>query len=416
MATELLAGHVLVNSGLVRNEVLIDSEGGLNRSVGVDLLHDRGLVTSNRVRGGREVLVTVPISTVLAGVHTGWGGNFITTWGQGARDVVLAGSDLVRIATLTRVVVSTSHNTGALEVVPGSRGVTTIASHTTAERATGEQVLSGENGLVSSVGMNADTIGGGLGSTEGPARATSSLVTNMRNAWALGAPLITRIKAVWELEVARSHATDWEFGSTGENTTEALDVANGLLVETGVESSGPSSSNAVDEVDHVDVLGGSLIAEVLGGLGGANVHAELDASHLAGDGGGGGGGDLDVIFPRGNKGWQIDGLGEIIGTSNKRARVALVECANVSVLVEDGDAEEVDRDAVVSSADVLAQLSINNDCKILSLDRRKGIGSNAADCQVITACSTVCVGDRGRSCEGGNGQHQTYQNDPHCCG
>jgi len=107
VATSNTAGDVVVDTAGVGEEVLVDGEGTLKRSVVVELVLD----------GGSS-----------GGVHDGAGGALVL--GPGAAISALLGGGAAWSITAARAVgeASISDNTGVLEVLPGEVDVTTVAA------------------------------------------------------------------------------------------------------------------------------------------------------------------------------------------------------------------------------------------------------------------------------------------------
>lgn len=102
MTAQLLAMLVLIDTVLVQNEILINGEGALNRSIGHDLLLNFTHITPHRVRLGAEVLILGIIDgvTALADVRTLGRSTAMGTWWSGSIHMVLTGRNLVRTAAL----------------------------------------------------------------------------------------------------------------------------------------------------------------------------------------------------------------------------------------------------------------------------------------------------------------------------
>lgn len=102
MTAQFLAVLMLVDTALVQDQILVDSESTLNGSIGHDLLLNVPDIASHRVGLGTEVLVLGVLHIVagLALVLTLGRLAVVVAGSPGAVDMVLAGCNLVRTATL----------------------------------------------------------------------------------------------------------------------------------------------------------------------------------------------------------------------------------------------------------------------------------------------------------------------------
>lgn len=100
-------------------------------------------------------------------------------------DVVVAGLDLVRLATLTGVVLASTDDALALPVLPGPRGVSSVTAVATLALAAGHEVLGREVEVLGAVALDAGTVGHGFHCPEGPAGSTAALVPHFLQAGTL---------------------------------------------------------------------------------------------------------------------------------------------------------------------------------------------------------------------------------------
>jgi len=180
-----------INSALVVHEVIINSEGSLNWSISHDLLLNVG-DSSDRVSTESIVqVILVGFGSVrrLAGPHT-------------SRSRVLRESATLRVGSVrsvymvdawwecvwlapTSVLVQRSSDQSTVDPIsPGSRGIASIASISAEETTASQQIFRGDSGLDGSIRGNADSVRDGLSSSEGPARTTVGLVSDVRQALA----------------------------------------------------------------------------------------------------------------------------------------------------------------------------------------------------------------------------------------
>lgn len=179
---------MVVNSSLVGEEVVVDGEGSLNGSVGLNFLHDIGnaadAVNANTLSDVAGVGGGV---STLAGLGALGGWVFAST----ARSVLSSGVMVARrervgLAVTSGVVQPSANESGVLVVAPSGFGVSTIAAISAAESTASEEVLSRDTGLVLLATGNAVTVAHSLGSTESPAGSAVGLITNFLDGFASG--------------------------------------------------------------------------------------------------------------------------------------------------------------------------------------------------------------------------------------
>ena len=184
VTSERRAGRVLVNTGRVGQEVLVDREGSGDGTVSIDVGFDV-CNSLDTVAGGTEVLIVgVGASWVIGASLGALGGNsrdVIAARKRGSGDVVSALWHRVVEASAGGTVVTASNNSRFLEPAPRSADLTTIAALRLAldEVAASSSVRDGEEGGVGSISGNADTIVEGLGGSVSPAGAAVSLVAHV---------------------------------------------------------------------------------------------------------------------------------------------------------------------------------------------------------------------------------------------
>jgi hypothetical protein len=340
VTTEFLARDVLVHTGLVAQEVLVHGVRSLNGTVGEDLILDGILIGGHSVAGGSEVLVSDPVGGVGASGSALRSGTLRAARRTRTSGVVLASSDLVRKATFVAVIVTTSHDTRGLVVVPSRIRVSTVATHTAGEAAARQDILSGEVSLVGAVGVDANTIGHGLSSAESPAGAASALVADVLGGRAFRTPLLTSIEAVRQVDVAND-SLERQLLAALKSTAEVTSVADRSLFETRVERSGPGGLDAVDQVNELGALSGSGLGE------GRSLQrlTDVDGQGEASDCLSAGASDIRQhieLTGRDDTG-ESDGLVEGESTRFDRARTRN-GAADIKSLVEERDTEERDDD------------------------------------------------------------------------
>jgi hypothetical protein len=187
--------------------------------------------------------------------------------------VVSAAGQMVGKASVSLsnlVIVTTGHNTMALEPVPGHTGLTSVASHGEAleESTAGDSVLSGEELGEFSLGGDAEAIVEGLGGRKGPARTTVRLIAGISDHGAFG-PLGSGVElsryGVSELSssVLLDRETDYN-GGVDEGTAHVLHLILGDSLKSGGLVGFPEVSL------HVDVLNHELVDRRLIELGGGS--------------------------------------------------------------------------------------------------------------------------------------------------
>merc|ERR1740131_436604 len=122
---------VLINPGLVVQEVLIDGEGALHRSVGAEVMHDFVFVAGEAVHLSGPVpvlIVHVIVSFLAAPLAPGGGALLASAGGARSGDVVLARLDLVGAAALSAVEAAPRHDAYVVPVLEGFPRPTPVAS------------------------------------------------------------------------------------------------------------------------------------------------------------------------------------------------------------------------------------------------------------------------------------------------
>jgi hypothetical protein len=196
MASKLVTRDVLVNTGLVSKEVLVDDVSSLDGAV----LHDVLLDLVNAVKAVHAlavVLVVVPCGTVGALLGALGGASTLRARWAGTVHVVLTRRDGVRSASRVVTVKTTSHETVIFPVSPSLVSLTSVAAHASqASEATASsnQLLSRDAGVLT-LG-DAPPVSDGFSGTKSPARTARGLVSDLGNGGALGTPLLSGVKAV----------------------------------------------------------------------------------------------------------------------------------------------------------------------------------------------------------------------------
>jgi len=240
---------VVVNTGLVSEEISVDAEGHFNGPVG----HDFRLNLLNI--GGDGVRRLALILGVLEQLLVAVGGGLHGAAGRlGAVDVVLARGESVGVNSLR-------DETSLVPEVPGGRGVATLAA-ITAGVAAADHVLGGELELVGLSGGNADTVRHGLDGAESPARAARTLITDVADGVALG-PSSAGIEGCGNsLGRGDLFARGQVSLGVSRDSHEALGFLDGHTIKAGVPAGNPADIVArVDLVDQVLGHDGGIVKE-----------------------------------------------------------------------------------------------------------------------------------------------------------
>lgn len=234
MSSEFLSSGVNVDSGLVLVEVLVDSECGLDWSVGNDFSLDLGDLLSDGVSGASEVLVSgVGNVVVLVGalVNTSWGIVSIiwARWPGNVSDGLSAWGKGVWLASELSLVRSSGAESALDKVLPGVDWVSSLAS-VSAVGAARKNIFSWEKGVDGSVGGDAETIRSSLGGSERPAGSTVRLVTDVVD-WHTVWPLGTGIECCWNgilVDIMLHNLNIWSvWGNEFGSHETLLDLFNG---------------------------------------------------------------------------------------------------------------------------------------------------------------------------------------------
>ena len=168
------ASGVLVDTGLVGEEVFVDSESGGDGSVLLDISLD-GIDATDAIAAVSEVLVALvfDIFVINAGAVASWLYLFdiVAKWQGFARDVVSALLHRVVVASASGAVVASSNDSSSLEPGPGGADLATVAAEGEAviAIAAASSVGNGEESSEVTLAGNADTIIQSLGGAMSPA-------------------------------------------------------------------------------------------------------------------------------------------------------------------------------------------------------------------------------------------------------
>jgi len=169
MTTELFTSDVSVDTRVVRHEISIDGETGLNWTVGVNFLF-------NHIN---SVVAGISMSSVFSPLSA--------TWARGE-----ATGDLTRARSVW--VARVRDDTSASKVRPSFGKVTTLTSKV--GFVTRDHILWGEDDVVTT--FDASSIRKNLRGGESPAGTASGLISDGMHA---SGPLISRIKGAWDGDV-----------------------------------------------------------------------------------------------------------------------------------------------------------------------------------------------------------------------
>ena len=185
----------LVNARFVVGEVLKDSEGRLDGSVGDQLHLDLVHVALNGVALLSVALVLL-VGNLELGVLTGsvtlGSATSLLARAPCSVHVVLTRLDLVRLAALLRPELTAADQTLAAPEAPSCAGESAVAAES-AGVAAGEQVLAGHVHVLRALRVDADPVRHGGDGAKGPAGATTALISDLPDCWTLR-PLLARVK------------------------------------------------------------------------------------------------------------------------------------------------------------------------------------------------------------------------------
>jgi len=262
MTTIITTRDVLVDTAGVSEEIFINGESTLARTVGGDLSHHISLTTD-----GVDLLSLSLVSLELDGriidaslLASRSGLDLARARISAARDVVIAARKRVLDALL-------SDNTGSLPVVVSRGRITTIA-RTSARAAV--HILSRKNDILTV--LDALTIAHGFNSTESPAGTTIALITDHAHGLAVG-PLLTSIEFLGSIGTSSLRISTKRRilrivpGELNISTKEGLDL---LLRKRSSRAVKGSSPEVLDAVDVFDILASSEV--------GRNAHGDCDNS------------------------------------------------------------------------------------------------------------------------------------------
>jgi len=173
--------------------------------------------------------------------------------------MVLARRDGVRSASRVVTIKTTSHKTVVFPVRPSLVRLTSVAAHATqASEATAasNQLLSRDAGVFT-LG-NAPPVSDGFSGTKSPARTARGLVSDLGNGGALGTPLLSGIKAVWDCH-GDGDVPLGERDCVWLGTAKPLGLLESHLSETGRKLGLPCCGSRVDVVHQVGGNSGEVV-------------------------------------------------------------------------------------------------------------------------------------------------------------
>ena len=234
MSTEHLARHVLVDSRLVGQEVLIHIENRLQRTG----FHQFSLNGINAVKNNEDLLEEVLVLRVLHRVPllalSGAFGSGLELAALGveiAQSVMLALGEGVGVAPVLGTIRATSAHALVHERVPGLNGIATLATLATV-LAAAQDIQGRKTILHLSLRSNAPTIRGSSSSTHSPTRAADGLIAYLLNGGALR-PVRSSIELLGEVS-AQHRLLDRNVSSL-QSTDELSEVTgrNGFVSHPG---------------------------------------------------------------------------------------------------------------------------------------------------------------------------------------
>jgi len=245
VTTFIAATDVLVDTTSVSQEILIDREGTLARTVGGKLGHHISLTTDGVNLGTLSfVALEIDARIINASLLASRSGLDARAGIGAARDVVIAAGEGVLDALL-------SNNTSALPVVVSARGITTIA-RTSARAAV--HIFSRKDDI--NTVLDALTVRHRLNSTESPARTAFALITDHGHGLAVR-PVSTSIeflrssKASSTREGTKRRVLGIVPSELLIGTKKSLDLLTRKLSSGAIKRGSPEVLDAVDVLDSI---------------------------------------------------------------------------------------------------------------------------------------------------------------------
>ena len=245
VSTEIFSRNMLIDSALVRHEILVHIEGDFHRSFRHEL-HLNLIDSMDRVSSLEHMLVLfvslgISLLTLLHTLRSRLG---LTTRRILASAVMLTLREGISIAPIRRSILSSSRHSSLMEPVPSSSGETSVATES-ACIATCQQIFLRKTILIRSLRRNTKTIRSSLNGAESPARTTHRLVTNLLDGRTFG-PVLSSIEGFGKI-LANNNILHGELISTlqGTNILGVIAGRNSLV-------SNPSSVKRIDLLSHLN--------------------------------------------------------------------------------------------------------------------------------------------------------------------
>ena len=244
VSTEIRSSDVLIDSALVRHEILVHIEGNLHGSVGhqlsLDLLDSIDRVSLLEHMLILRILNRISLLTLLHTLRSRLG---LTTRRILASAVMLTLREGIRIAPIRRSILSSSRHTLHMEPVPSRAGETSVATESACIAAC-QQIFLRKTILIRSLRRNTKTIRSSLSSSKSPARTTHRLITNLLQRRTFG-PVLSSIEGFGEISTKRNTLHRKLISLQGTQESSVVAGRNSLV-------SNPGSVKRIDLLSHLN--------------------------------------------------------------------------------------------------------------------------------------------------------------------
>ena len=257
------SGAVLVDAGVIVEQIFVDGEGSLDGSVRHDLFLDgldRGVdgIGFGAVDLGAVVVDSGADALLLA---LGSGVELVVAGLEASGvDVVLAGREGVGAAALVGGEVGAGDDAVVDPVVPGLHRLPSVAAEAAAAAAT-QQIIRRQRDLILPSTRDADPVAHRFHRTERPATPARRLISDETDALALG-PRRPGVERVGDVDV--EIASGRELLGSGESAAESTDAhhaADDVGVHALETQTLPRPPGSLESVDVVDELHGIVVVQ-----------------------------------------------------------------------------------------------------------------------------------------------------------
>lgn len=204
MTTQSWATGMVINTRFISQEILINCKCSFDWAVVHDFSLDFLYIGRDWVdwRGNPFILTVWFTVSWCACFFARWSWFAVSAWLILSSSVVITWGESVGLAPIASIIKPSSNYTSSVEVIPGSRRISSITSISTSQSATSKKVFRGNSNLEGLVASNTNSVAHCLDSSKSPAWTASALVSNFFD-WFTFRPVSGWKELIWNVH-ARS--------------------------------------------------------------------------------------------------------------------------------------------------------------------------------------------------------------------